>query len=45
MDIVLPAKSKNIDSVLEVYIAEAVIMGDVPNTFLNMELGGYDFAP
>jgi sporulation protein YunB len=45
MDIVLPAASGSIDSVLEIYIAEAVLIGDVPHTFLNLNLGEYDFAP
>jgi sporulation protein YunB len=43
MNIVLPAASKNVECVVEIYIAEAVLVGDVPRTFLN--IGSFSFVP
>lgn len=40
MDIVLPSSRKNIESKVEIFIAEAIIAGKVPDAFLN--IGAFD---
>lgn len=46
MEVILPALSKNDNSIIEIYIAEAVLIGDIPETYLKFgESSFIDFTP
>lgn len=46
MEVILPQTNEVIDSIIEIYIAEAVLVGKVPNTYLGFGDSNYiDFVP
>ena len=44
ISIILPSKSTNLASTIEVLICESVITGKIPDTYLNASLAGSDSA-
>ncbi len=46
MDLILPASRRSINSTVEIFIAESVIAGKVPDAFLNIDaFGNFNFIP
>lgn len=46
MEVILPQTNEKVDCVVEIYIAEAVLVGKIPDTYLNLGGGNFfDFVP